>query len=491
VAALLRWLLTPLLGATTPFILFYPAIALAAWYGGLTSGLAATVLGGLVSCLFLAPVGSLRVAHAADGFSLALFMLMGVFMSVLNESLHRAKQQARASVLELNQTNERFHLLVESVQDYGIAMLNANGLIVSWNAGAERISGYEAGEILGQHFSLFYPGEHIAGGRPRTELETAAATGRCEAEGWQIRKDKSRYWANVVIAAIRTAEGELRGFSFVTQDLTARKQAEEERAQLLAKEREARAEAEEANHAKDEFLLVLSHELRTPLTAIIGWMGLLRRQTLPPEDTALALESIDRSAKAQARLIEDLLDASHMIAGKFPISSSPMHLGLAIRGAANAVEPSAQAKEIRLTVTGDTAPAWVNGDVQRLEQAFSNLLTNAIKFTPQGGEVEVRTAVQESRVEVAICDTGVGVEAQHLDAIFDRFRQVDSTETRQYSGLGLGLAIVRYIVEAHGGTVHARSHGAGQGTTFLVRLPLLAIDGINAKLSGEVGRVAA
>jgi PAS domain S-box-containing protein len=472
-AALVRWLLTPLLGPTTPFILFYPAVALCAWYGGLGPGLAATCLAGVLSCLFLAPIGSLRVHDPANWFSLGLFLLMGVLISILNESLHRARRQARQSALDLSATNERFKLLVESVQDYGIAMLDLRGNITTWNRGAEHISGYGTNEALGRHFSLFYPSEQIAGGRPQQELEIATTSGHFEAEGWQVRKDGGHFWASVVIAAIRDTEGSLHGFSYVMQDLTARKQAEEERTRLLAREQEARAESEASNRAKDEFLCVLSHELRTPLTSIIGWMGLLRRQKLPPEETERALDSVERSARVQARLVEDLLEASHMIAGKLPINRQPMQLGLAVRGAANAAGPAAEAKEINLSIGASASEAWVCGDALRLEQVFSNLLSNAIKFTPHGGTVEVRVALQNAHVEVAVCDTGSGIDAEHLDVIFDRFRQVDSSETRAYSGLGLGLAIVRYIVEAHEGSVDAYSEGPGKGTTFLVRLPLL------------------
>ncbi|MBV9957306.1 MAG: response regulator, partial [Acidobacteria bacterium] len=244
---------------------------------------------------------------------------------------------------------------------------------------------------------------------------------------------------------------------------------------LLRNEQAARAEAEEASRLKDEFLATVSHELRTPLTAVLGWSHLLRRGQLDAPAATHALETIERNARAQAQLIEDLLDVSRIITGKLRLDVRSVDPVLFIEDAVEAVRPAAEAKEIRLRQILDTRVGFVSGDPQRLQQVVWNLLSNAIKFTPRGGSVEVRLARLDSQVEISVSDTGAGIRAEFLPYVFDRFRQADGTTTRQYGGLGLGLAIVRQLIEMHGGNIAARSGGEGEGATFTVRLPLLPI----------------
>ena len=257
------------------------------------------------------------------------------------------------------------------------------------------------------------------------------------------------------------------------QEVTERKQAEEERAKLLVREQAARAEAEAANRTKDEFLATLSHELRTPLTAVLGWSHLLRSGKLPEETAASALETIERNARAQSQLIDDLLDVSRIITGKLNLDTHPVALAPIIEAAINSVRPSAEAKNIQLEMELDAAAGMVAGDGNRLQQVVWNLFSNAIKFTPVGGRVVVRLKRINSHVEVSVSDTGQGISAEFLPHVFDRFRQADGTTTRTHGGLGLGLAIVRHLVELHGGTVHADSHGEGKGAAFTVNLPLI------------------
>ena len=255
------------------------------------------------------------------------------------------------------------------------------------------------------------------------------------------------------------------------QEVAERVQAEQERARLLVREQAARAEAEAANRAKDEFLATLSHELRTPLTAILGWSRLIRSGDLPAGTVAGALETVERNAKAQSQLIDDLLDVSRIITGKLRLDSRPVEIAGIISAAVESVRPAADAKNILLKVELEPLPGPLLGDAFRLQQVAWNLLSNAVKFTPDGGRVEVRLRNVDSRVEVTVEDTGQGIDPDFLPHVFDRFRQADGTTTRRHGGLG--LAIARHLVELHGGSIRADSPGEGRGASFSVSLPLL------------------
>ena len=252
----------------------------------------------------------------------------------------------------------------------------------------------------------------------------------------------------------------------------ARLSAEAKRQQLLASEQDARRAAEDANRLKDEFLSTVSHELRTPLTAINGWALMLRAGRLDSAQSARALETIVRSAKSQNQLIDDLLDVSRIIAGKLRLDVAPLKLGSVIEAAIETVRPAAEAKGVHLSARLDPAAETVSGDAERLQQVVWNLLSNAVKFAPQGGRVEVMLERADSHVEIVVADNGQGIKPEFLPYVFERFRQEDGGTNRQRGGLGLGLAIVRHIVELHGGTVRAASKGLGKGATFTVALPI-------------------
>ena len=249
----------------------------------------------------------------------------------------------------------------------------------------------------------------------------------------------------------------------------------EERSLLLESERHARAGAERANRMKDEFLATLSHELRTPLSAILGWAHLLRSRAMSEEEMRKGLETIERNARMQTQLIEDLLDMSRITSGKLRLDVQPLVPSTFIESAIETVRPAADAKGIHLEKVLDTAAGPISGDPARLQQVVWNLLTNAIKFTPKGGRVQVVLERVNSHIEISVADTGVGIEPEFLDHAFERFRQADASSTRQFGGLGLGLAIVRSLIELHGGTVRAHSAGPGKGATFTVHLPLAAV----------------
>ena len=361
-------------------------------------------------------------------------------------------------------------------------MLDVNGLVATWNSGAARIKGYRGDEIIGQHFRRFYPKEAVQSGWPEHELEVAAAQGRFVDEGWRIRKDGSRFWALVTITALRDESSRLRGFAKLTRDLTERKRTEAleasgaEREAMLETERGARMLAQRTARMKDEFLATLSHELRTPLNAILGWAQLLRtRGTAEAGEFHRGLEVIERNARAQVRLIDDLLDLSRIMSGRVRLDVQQVALADIVRGVLDSIEPAAQAKGLRLENVLDPKSVIVSGDPARLQQVFWNLLSNAVKFTPKGGRIQVLLQRVNSHIEFSVSDTGIGIPADFLPHVFDRFSQRDSSTHREYGGLGLGLAISKQLVDLHGGTIHAKSMGEGQGATFVVHLPLIIL----------------
>ena len=269
-----------------------------------------------------------------------------------------------------------------------------------------------------------------------------------------------------------TAEGNLRS----AKQTMAEGRTLAEKLQVTRSElQQALMAAEAATHAKDEFLAVVSHELRTPLNAILGWAGLMRAGKLDASGVKQAVETIERNAKSQAKLIEDLLDFSRIISGKLRLEVGPVELSSVIETAIDVVRPAADAKEIRLQLVLDPNAGPVTGDAERLQQILWNLLSNAIKFTPKGGCVQIRLARINSHVEINVSDTGQGISPEFLPFVFERFLQADNTMTRRHGGVGLGLAISRHLTELHGGTISAHSPGEGRGATFTLKLPLISV----------------
>ncbi|MEH1934851.1 MAG: ATP-binding protein [Nostoc sp.] len=296
-----------------------------------------------------------------------------------------------------------------------------------------------------------------------------------DAESHKIdQQGNSKYFLNNLVGIVE--KGLLVKAWGTQRDITERKQAEQEREQLLEREQIARADAEAANRIKDEFLATLSHELRTPLNAIMGWTQLLRSRNLDETTTGRALETIERNTKSLAQLIEDILDVSRIIRGTLHLNIHQVKLVPLVEAAIDTVRPAAQAKEICIKCRFNPEVGVIVGDANRLQQVVWNLLSNAVKFTPKGGRVDVQLQRIQSHVQIRVSDTGGGIAAEFLSHVFERFRQADSSRTRSHGGLGLGLAIVRHLVELHGGTVFAKSPGIGQGATFIVNLPMNAVD---------------
>jgi PAS domain S-box-containing protein len=414
--------------------------------------------------------GVLRPVHDALG------TLVG-FVKVLQDFTER-RQAAEA----LARSEERYRLLVDSVKEYAIFMLNPEGLVLSWTAPAARLLGYTEADVLGQPFSIFFTDEDRAKGLPEQELQAALSTGRVAAVGWRVRKDGTRFWGEEAATAVRDSEGRVQGVSKVIRDITERTVAEEERERLLQ-------QMTEANRIKDEFLGTVSHELRTPLNSILGWAQLLRAGTLNAESSRHALETIERNALAQARLIDDLLDVSRIITGQLSLHLEEVNLPTALNNALNAVRPAADAKGITVQIHLSPSAEVVVADSGRLQQIMWNLLANAIKFTTRGGSVRIETTGRDRDVMITVSDTGIGITREFLPFVFDRFRQADGTTTRSEAGLGLGLAIVRHLVELHGGRVSAESGGPSHGATFRVLLP--RVTHIPASASTLLSEVAA
>lgn len=612
IALVLTWLLQPLMTPTV-FALFYPAVMVSALYGGLGPGLLSVTLAALATqYFFLPPVYSLAITNPNTFFRLTTLVLVALMISLVSTALRTAKQRAERDALKatrqqeiLRQSEERFRLLVESVQDYAFFLLDSSGRVTGWNAGAERLLGYLEAEIMGNLFTGFFLPEAVEQGVPYQELQLAIASGRIESDRWYIRKDGSQFFASGITTALRDEAGNLQGFSKVMRDITERQQAQEalreseqryrllaeglpqmiwiagaeghfeycnqhwydytgltpeqtlgdgwlialhpddrsrtvarwqkaaeivesykveyrqrhqdgqyrwhlasvgpvcskqgnvikwlgtaidieerkqteaERTRLLAYEQAARAAseaarsaAERSNRIKDEFLAVLSHELRTPLNPILGWAKILRTRQVDAATITRAIEIIERNAMVQTRLIEDLLDVSRIIRGKLSLTISPVNLGSVLEAALDTVSLAAQAKSIEMYSSRDEC-AIISGDASRLQQVIWNLLSNAVKFTPTGGRVDIQLKCFGKHAQIRVSDTGKGIDPDFLPYVFDYFRQENSSTTRAFGGLGLGLAIVRQVVELHGGTVQVESSGIGRGAIFTIKLPLM------------------
>jgi PAS domain S-box-containing protein len=376
--------------------------------------------------------------------------------------------QRASAVASGTEVESLYRLLVESVRDYAMFVLDPDGRILSWNAGAERFKGYTANEIIGRHFSVFYPEEKTAAGFPAYELEVATREGRFEDEGWRVRKDGTQFWANVVITTLRGEDGRLLGFAKVTRDLTERRRAEEQR---VADARRIAA-AEAANRAKSEFLAAMSHELRTPLNAIGGYAELMLAGIYGPVagEQEEALQRIRRSQQHLLSIINDLLNYSRIEAGHLTYDIAPVSVASVLDAVSAMIEPQAVAKGLGYERGPCAEHAVVRGDQARVEQVLLNLLSNAVKFTPAGGQVTLWCAVLGKEVAVRVRDTGPGIPHEQTEAIFEPFVQLGRSLNSPREGTGLGLAISRDLARAMGGELSVHSE-PGAGATFTLTLP--------------------
>jgi PAS domain S-box-containing protein len=365
---------------------------------------------------------------------------------------------------------EAFRLLVEAVQDYAIFLLGPEGHVRTWNPGAERAKGYAASEIIGQHFSVFYTPEERAAGRPAQLLGRAAAEGRVEDEGWRVRKDGTRFWADVILTALRDPNGALYGFAKITRDLTERRRAEEQQRNLIVEQR-ARAAAEEALNVRDRFLSVASHELKTPVATLqLSAESLLRARELGRLDDdrlETGLRRILRSTGRLGALVSELLDVSLLSAERDRIVRQPTDIVAVIHEVAARFADVVK-DESRIAVHAPSR-AVVMGDASRLDQVFTNLIDNALKYSPDGEPIEVQVIDEPDTVTVTVADRGIGLDAATEARLFEAFSRGDNAT--HVPGLGLGLFITHQIVERHGGRIDAQRATDGVGTLFRVSLP--------------------
>jgi hypothetical protein len=370
---------------------------------------------------------------------------------------------------------ELFRLLVDAVADYAIFALDARGHVLTWNEGARRLKGYEPHEIIGRHFSTFYPPEDKASGKPDGELLLADAEGRWEDEGWRLRKDGTRFWANVVITALRDPSGRLVGFAKVTRDLTERRAAEMERVRLLSREQAARAAAAAASQAvkaREEFMAIAAHELKTPLTSLLASAQLLKRVVQREEGSPLseravgAIKTIETQTRKANRLIEQLLDMSRSQSGQLTIQCENVDLVAIVREVVEDARARSPARTFHLR-----APTGLRATVDplRIEQVVANLIENAAKYTPEDAPIEVELATEDGDARIMVRDHGPGIPIERRGGLFGRFYRAHEDSHR--SGLGLGLHISRWIADLHGGSIVVDFPSEG-GTKVIVRVPL-------------------
>lgn len=398
-----------------------------------------------------------RGFYREDG---AAYRFDGITIDITKDKNHQAE---REKFLKLEQSARReVSTILERTTD-GFISINRHWEFTYINPTGALMAGLDAERIIGRNIWEMFP--DTLGTKYETEFKRAIT--QQTPVGFEELLPSAGLWLEV------NAYPSEAGLSVFFRDVTVRRQIEEERRNLLENERFARAEAEKANRLKDEFLATLSHELRTPLSSILGWSRILKEKQLEGEQAKRALETIERNARAQSQLIEDILDVSRIVSGKLRLNITTVELGSIIETAIESVNPAAVAKNIKLEKNIES-DGVISGDTDRLQQVIWNLISNAIKFTPGDGTVEIYLKRVNAHLELAIKDSGIGIDAENLPYIFERFRQSDSSTTRAHGGLGLGLAIVRHLVELHGGTVRAESEGIDRGSTFTVTFPLYA-----------------
>jgi PAS domain S-box-containing protein len=408
----------------------------------------------------------------------------------------------------LPQTDERFRLLVDSVTDYAIVILDVGGRVATWNPGAERLIGYNPDEILSQHFSCLYSPEDIAAKKPRHHLQRARIEKRVRDQGWWMRKDGSRFWASVTITGMHNKRGKLVGFGCVLRDFQLGKTTEDRlrtsdaQLRLLAKRLEecsggvrlsskvtrdirgqtqfrkieaAKVEAERANKAKDDFLAVLSHELRTPLTPALAAASYLADHVSNlPTDLREEIATIRRNIQLEARLIDDLLDFTRIIRGKMELHFEVVDAHRVLREIVEVVGDDIIEKELDFGISLFAREHTIWADPVRIRQVFWNLVRNAVKFTPSRGHVKIQSSNDEQgRFQLEVSDTGIGIEPDQQNRVFNAFEQESHRITRKFGGLGLGLTISKSLLDLHGGTITVESRGKNRGALFRVTLNAL------------------
>jgi PAS domain S-box-containing protein len=356
----------------------------------------------------------------------------------------------------LRESEERVRLMIAAVRDYAIYMLSPMGIIESWNTGAQQLKGYSSEDVIGRHFSLFYRPDDLKAGMPEAELKTALEKGRAEEEGWRVRKDGSAFWANVIISPIHDAQGSLRGFAKVTRDMS---------------ERRRLTELESSSKRMNEFLAMLAHELRNPLAPIRNAVTVLQLEPSPSPVVRSSRDMIDRQLTHMTRLVDDLLDAGRLSTGKINLKNEKILYNQVVERAVEAVRPLMDARHHRFVLDMPEGDIYLTADATRLAQVLQNLLTNAAKYTPSGGEITLKAWVDGTQLGSSVTDNGAGLTPESIGQIFELFSQGDTQTAAKESGLGIGLTLAKTLVEMHGGVLNAESEGPGKGSRFTFFLP--------------------
>lgn len=483
VCALLT-LATPLHATHTIFAtLFVPAVLASAWYGGMRWGILATVFSSAFMIYFvLEPVHSFRINETEDLARLAAFIFVGSSIS-FGVALQR---RMRDTSLE---NAERLRTTLESIGD-AVTVTDINGIITMMNVVAERLTGWPASDAIGRPLravlrvvdeqnrrDVFEEGADMGAGAdtfvirlPERSVLLSRTGSECPIEASvALIKETAKVLGTVVV--FRDVSMQRRRQREIEENAYRLAEIAREREELLNREQAARNEAVAANQMKDEFLAMVSHELRTPLTSIIGWAGVIRAKRVAPEMLQSGLETIERNARLQLQLVEDLLDVSRIAAGTFRLEKRPVDVDGILTASIDALRVALDEKQIALNFNAEACPT-MSLDPGRLQQVFCNLLSNAIKFTPEKGHVEINLKSDGQVVEIRVADDGQGFTPDFHSRLFHRFQQADRKAGKQ--GLGLGLAIARHIIEMHGGTISGQSRGPHKGATFIVRLPISA-----------------
>ena len=372
----------------------------------------------------------------------------------------------RSGPVSSQELEERFDSLVTNVKEYAVFLIGPGGNVLCWNPGAERIFGYQSNEVIGHHFSRFFPPEDVLTGRPESEIATAQKDGRSDSSCWQVRKDGARFWCQSIVTPLFDEHKQVRSFVRVMHDLTESEavQAQRKRADGLV----------EANRSKEEFMALLSHELRSPLSPILNALSILRQMKTNDPIIEQAGHIIDRQVGVMVRLVDDLLDISRITKGKLRLTKEHVELRVVVNHAAESVRPFMEARKHEFSLSLPTGPIWVEADPARMEQVVVNLLNNAAKYTDPGGLVRLSVSREGGEAVIRVRDNGVGIAPELLPHIFELFTQVDGSLGRSYGGLGIGLALARNLVEMHDGRLQAASAGLGKGCDFTIKLPLLS-----------------
>jgi two-component system CheB/CheR fusion protein len=494
-ATLLRKLLDPVLDDTAPFTAYFVAIMFTAWYGGLGPSLVALVSGALLACyLFVEPRGSFLIHDLEHQVSVGLYVFVGVVVALLSESLHASRRRTEGARAELADANrglqseiaERHRAeqwLLQSEQRFrgyfeqgliGMAMLSADKDLIEVNHRLCHVLGHSEEELIRKTWTELTDPDDLPGDDAQFQRMLDGVVKGYVTDKRCIRKDGTIVYVSLSAQCMRKGDGTLDCILVLVQDITDRKQLEADLRAAKDSADRAKAVAELANRAKDYFLAVLSHELRTPLAPVVMGVSMLQGRADLDQDMRQTLEMVRRNAEMEARLIDDLLDLTRISRGTVELHKQRVDLGTVIDYAVEVCRPDIEARGIKVSVDmGPDAPYWVEADIARLQQVFWNLLKNAVKFTSQGGCVGIRCRLDGQGYVVAdVNDNGIGIDPDAMPRLFNAFEQAERSISRQFGGLGLGLAISKTMVEMHGGSIEAHSEGRGKGATFRVRLPL-------------------